>query len=89
MKSKLFHEKPAKVQLSTERWLRILPDTGEGYQLYDALQEKYIGRVLFDANGYWIYDGNLLSIAEQEEVAGYINNYLPEMDNLLKRLEPW
>ncbi len=87
MKSKLFSEKAERTQISTGRWVRILPDKGEGYQMYDALGEYYIGRILFDANGFWIYDGGVLSVNEQEDVAGYINSYYPEMDNLLKSLE--
>ena len=87
MKSKLFSEKAERTQISTGRWVRILPDKGEGYQMYDALGEYYIGRILFDANGFWIYDGGVLSVNEQEDVTGYINSYYPEMDNLLKSLE--
>ena len=35
-----------------------------------------LGRILFDAKGYWIYDGQVLSIAEQEQVAKFIMNYV-------------
>ena len=47
------------------------------YQLYTAYDENpdYLGRILFDAQGYWIYDGNVLEIAEQEQVAKFITNY--------------
>jgi len=49
MKSKLFQEKPVRTKISTERWVRVLPDNGEGYMLYDAMLEIYIGRILVDA----------------------------------------
>ena len=86
MKSKLFEEKPKTAKTSAERWVRIFPDRGDGYQLYDALQERTIGRVLFDAEGNWIYDGNLLTVEEQEEVAGFINGNQKEMNELIRDL---
>jgi hypothetical protein len=86
MKSRLFEEKPKTAKTSAERWVRIFPDRGDGYQLYDALQERNIGRLLFDADGNWIYDGTVLNIAEQEEVAGFISGNQKEMDNLIKGL---
>ena len=47
------------------------------YQLYSAFDKypDYLGRILFDAQGYWIYDGEALSIAEQEQLAKFIINY--------------
>jgi len=44
------------------------------YNLYTAFDENpdYLGRILFDVQGYWIYDGNVLAIAEQEQVARFI-----------------
>jgi hypothetical protein len=86
MKSRLFEEKPKTAKTSAERWVRIFPDRGDGYQLYDALQERNIGRLLFDADGNWIYDGTVLNIAEQEEVAGFISGNQKEMHNLIKGL---
>jgi hypothetical protein len=63
--------------------LRIVPElnckgTGRCYQLYTSFEENPddLGRILFDAKGYWIYDGNELSIAEQEQVARFIINYV-------------
>jgi hypothetical protein len=47
----------------------------ELYPAYDQIGED-LGRVLFDTSGYWIYDGNDLSIAEQEQVADFIINYV-------------
>jgi hypothetical protein len=62
--------------------VRILPDPEIGgkvtsYELYTAFNKApdYLGRVLFDEQGYWIYDGELLTIAEQEQVAKFIINY--------------
>jgi hypothetical protein len=86
MKSRLFEEKPKTAKTSAERWVRIFPDQGDGYQLYDALQERTIGRILFDADGNWIYDGTVLNIAEQEEVAGFLSGYQKEMNDLIRNL---
>jgi hypothetical protein len=62
--------------------IRVVPDlvlngTGLCYQLYTSFEEnpENLGRILFDAQGYWIYDGIELSITEQEQVAGFIINY--------------
>lgn len=63
--------------------IQIVPDMEqEGivhcYQLYTAYEPNpdYLGRILFDAQCYWIYDGDLLTIAEQERVAKFIINYI-------------
>jgi len=47
------------------------------YLIYTAYDEEpdYLGRILFDAQGYWIYDGQILSINEQEQLAKFIVNY--------------
>lgn len=47
------------------------------YQLFTAFDDNpdYLGRILFDAKGYWIYDGETLTIAEQEQLAKFIINY--------------
>jgi hypothetical protein len=82
----LFEEKPKTAKTSAARWVRILPDNGEGYHLYDALAERCVGRILFDAEDNWIYDGQVLSIEEQEEVAGLISGSHKEMDNLIRDL---
>jgi len=86
MKSKIFEELPKAVKTSAERWVRVLPDQGEGYQLYDVFHERIIGRILVDANDYWIYDGNILTIEEQEEIAGLITGNQREMNDLIKTL---
>jgi hypothetical protein len=48
------------------------------YLLYTAFDENpdYLGKILFDVNGYWIYDGEILSVEEQEQVARFIINYV-------------
>lgn len=48
------------------------------YDLYTAYepQSDHLGRILFDEKGYWIYDGQVLRIAEQEQVAKFIINYV-------------
>jgi hypothetical protein len=63
--------------------VRVVPDlncrgTGRCYQLYTSFEENPddLGRILFDAQGYWIYDGDELSITEQEQVARFIINYV-------------
>jgi hypothetical protein len=35
-----------------------------------------LGRVLFDADGYWIYDGEELSVDEQEQLGRFIINHM-------------
>ena len=62
--------------------VRILPDCESegqvpGYSLYTAFDEKpdFLGRILFDRQGYWIYDGEILTIAEQEQLARFIISY--------------
>jgi len=86
MRSKLFEERPKTAKTGTERWVRIMPDKGDGYQLYDALQDRLIGRILFDADDNWIYDGEVLNLDEQDEVAGFISGNHKEMDNLVRGL---
>jgi hypothetical protein len=86
VKSKLFEQKPKMAKTSAERWIRIFPDHGDLYLLYDALQERTIGRILFDADENWIYDGTVLSISEQEEMAGFISGNQKEMNELIRDL---
>jgi hypothetical protein len=65
--------------------LRILPvRVAEGhqcYELYTAFEEGpgHWGCVLFDKNGYWIYDGYELTVREQEHVAEFIINYIERL----------
>jgi hypothetical protein len=63
--------------------VRVIPElnckgAGRCYQLYTSFEEHpdNMGRILFDAQGYWIYDGDELNIAEQEQVAKFIINYV-------------
>ena len=86
MRSKLFEEKAKTAKINEERWVRILPDKGEGYQLYDAMEERPIGRILVDSNDHWIYDGSVLNVCEQEDVAGFITGYQKEMDDLISSI---
>ena len=63
--------------------VRIVPDELEygsrihTYQLFTSYDEapQYLGMILFDAEGYWIYDGNKLKVDEQEQLARFIINY--------------
>lgn len=74
------------MRTGAERWVRILPDEGEGYQLYDLLAEHSVGRLLFDADDNWIYDGGILAIEEQEDIAGFVTGNHKEMEELLKSI---
>ena len=63
--------------------VRVLPDkeykgAGLCYQLYTAFDDNpdHLGRILFDLKGYWIYDGDILTIDEQEQLAKFIINYV-------------
>ncbi|MFA6083541.1 hypothetical protein [Mucilaginibacter sp.] len=63
--------------------IRVVPDrfcrkAVQCYQLYTAFEENPddLGYILFDMQGYWIYDGNNLSVAEQEQVADFIIHYV-------------
>jgi hypothetical protein len=46
-----------------------------------------MGRILFDKDDNWIYDGDLLGVGEQEEAAGAISGYQKEMDELFNSLK--
>ncbi|MBD1384652.1 hypothetical protein IDJ75_05120 [Mucilaginibacter rigui] len=66
--------------------IRVVPDhqhrgASQCYQLYTAFEEMpdNLGRILFDEQGYWIYDGDQLSIAEQEQLADFIINYVERL----------
>lgn len=62
--------------------IQIVPGTssaaGMSYDLYTAFEKTpdYLGRILFDSNGYWIYDGEAISVDEQEQLAKFIINYV-------------
>ncbi|HVV54106.1 MAG TPA: hypothetical protein VHC47_02205 [Mucilaginibacter sp.] len=63
--------------------IRVALDAGIGnktiaYNLYHAFEDtpEYLGRILFDEQGYWIYDGSVLKIAEQEQLAKFIIDYI-------------
>lgn len=87
MKNKLFDDLPKSVKTGTGKWVQILPDTGEGYRLYNPITEVELGRILFDESDNWIYDGELLSVDEQEELAGAISGHQKEMEALLNSLK--
>jgi hypothetical protein len=46
------------------------------YNLYLAYGGDYLGRILFDADGYWIYDGEELIVDEQEQLGRFIINHM-------------
>ena len=83
---KIYLLKEAKTWVRRQRgpgyFISIVPDmedTSEilAYSLFVAYDQEpeSLGKILFDAQGYWIYDGDLLSIPEQEQVARFIINY--------------
>ncbi|MGF7080436.1 hypothetical protein [Mucilaginibacter sp. UYCu711] len=49
-------------------------EPGTSNRLYTNYEQNpdYLGRILFDSEGYWIYDGEVLTINEQEQVAKFI-----------------
>jgi hypothetical protein len=86
MKSKLFDDKPISVKTGSGRWVQLVPDTTGGYWLYEPLPEQKLGRLLFDQEDNWIYDGDLLDVGEQEDVAAVVTGCRREMDELLKSI---
>jgi hypothetical protein len=86
MRSKLFKERVKTARICSDRWVRIFPDEGNGYLLLDPMAEMDLGRILFDAQDNWIYDGNILRVDEQEEVAGMLTGHQKEMDELIRDL---
>ena len=42
------------------------------YNIYTAFEADFLGRILFDDQGFWIYDGNDLTVAEQEQLGKFI-----------------
>jgi hypothetical protein len=63
--------------------IRIIPAFGgydhvTSYKLYTAFENDpdFLGQILFDAEGYWIYDGDVLTVDEQEQAARFIINYI-------------
>jgi len=51
---------------------------------YEAPEMESLGRLLFDRQENWIYEGDKLAIDEQEEAAGFIAGHLAAMDRLIK-----
>jgi hypothetical protein len=80
-----------KRKIGPDEIVRIVPDTeikGKvlSYKLYiaygtsgESIPDKgnpdYLGTILFDDQGYWIYDGVLLAVAEKEQLARFIINH--------------
>jgi hypothetical protein len=87
MRKKLFDDLPKSLKLNSGRWLHIFPDDGDGYRVFDPLEGEELGRVRFDANDHWIYDGEVLCVGEQEQATGAITGYQKEMNQLLNSLK--
>jgi hypothetical protein len=73
LKRKSGPDEVVRVMLDTENKQAVT-----SYELFTAYEESpdYLGRILFDAQGYWIYDGEQLTIDEQEQLAKFIINYV-------------
>lgn len=58
-----------------------MPKAAQCYELYAAFEERpeSLGCILFDEQGFWIYDGDMLTVAEQEQVADFIINYVERL----------
>ena len=52
------------------------PDATLVFNLYIAFVDNYLGRILFDKEGYWIYDGEELTVTEQEQVGKFICHHM-------------
>jgi hypothetical protein len=42
------------------------------YKLYLGYENDYLGCIMFDEQGYWIYDGDELTVEESEDIARFI-----------------
>ncbi len=86
LQSKVYLKEEARAWLTrnngTSEVIRVVPSIGPSmqqcYELYVAYEPngESLGRILFDDNLYWIYDGGYLSVQEQEQVASFIVNYV-------------
>jgi hypothetical protein len=58
------------------------PDAALVCQIYTAFEIKpdRLG-ILFDAQGYWIYDGVQITIAEQEQLARFVQHHMEVLWN--------
>jgi hypothetical protein len=59
--------------------VRVIPDmecadAALVYNLYTAFEAGFLGRILFDNEGYWIYDGDELTVDEQEQLGKFIQH---------------
>jgi len=51
---------------------------------YEAPKMDSLGRLLFDREENWVYDGDKLTVNEQEEAAGFITGHHGAMERLIK-----
>jgi hypothetical protein len=51
------------------------------YNLYTAFGGAYLGRILVDDQGYWIYDGDELTVLEQEQVGNFVQHNMEVLWN--------
>lgn len=50
-------------------------DFDETAEMLDEQHPDYLGRILFDSQGDWVYEGEALSVIEQEQIGEFISNY--------------
>ena len=86
MRSKLFKDSTVNVKTASGRWIQVVSETVTSYQLFEPLYGQELGKLLFDQEDNWIYDGQLLDVDEQEDVAAVLTGCQREMDELLKSI---
>jgi hypothetical protein len=86
MRNKIFDDVPKTHKTESGKLVAIFPENGN-YRLVDPIAEKELGQILFDGNDNWIYDGETLSMAEQEQIAGAIKGNQKDMDKLNRTIK--
>lgn len=65
--------------------IRVVPSYApvgqQCYELYTSYEQvtDNLGRILFDTEGYWIYDGHHFQVTDQEQIASFIINYMERL----------
>jgi hypothetical protein len=81
----LYGNIPKTLKTESGHWLQISPNFSECYRIFDPVAENESGRILFDKDDNWLYGGEHLSVAEQEEVAGGNNGHQKERKRFFKQ----
>lgn len=78
-----------KRQKEADEVLRIIPGREDNIRTFVLLRAydmgaPSLGKILFDMQGYWIYDGDDLLIDEQEQMAAFIiKNFFTDDQHLI------